>query len=181
LSIAALTPIIEDSLSASDGSYRVHVEDTMLAIAGGGANLQIVARGVRVDSRDGAMRATVPELALGLDIEALTRGLVAPTRIVVSQPQLHLVRDATGKFQLGLGEGEDGDHDLLGVLLAELLAPPDPLRATGYLEEVSLRGAKLTVEDRLLGVSWSASRATTTVFRNKRGIFGDIALAVDVE
>jgi len=181
LSIAALTPIIEDSLSAADGSYRVHVEDTMLAIAGGGANLQIVARGVRVDSRDGAMRATVPELALGLDIKALTRGLVAPTRIVVSQPQLHLVRDATGKFQLGLGEGEDGDHDLLGVLLAELLAPPDPLRATGYLEEVSLRGAKLTVEDRLLGVSWSASRATTTVFRNKRGIFGDIALAVDVE
>jgi hypothetical protein len=181
LSIGVLSPVIEDALSASDGSYRVHVEDTMLAIAGGGANLEIVARGVRVESRDGAVQATIPELSLGLDIRALSHGLVAPTRIVVSQPQLHLIRDAAGKFQLGIGEDEDADHDFFGALLAELLAPPDPLRASGYLEEVSLRGAKLTVDDRLLGVSWSASRAATTLFRNKRGIFGDIALAVDVE
>jgi hypothetical protein len=181
LSIAVLTPVIEDALSASDGSYRVHVEDTMLAIAGGGANLEIVARGVRVDGGDGAVRATIPELSLGLDIKALMRGLVAPTRIVVNQPQLHVIRDAAGKFQLGIGEQDDGDQDLFGTLLVELLAPPDPLRASGYLEEISLRGAKLTVDDRLLGVSWSASRAATTLFRNKRGIFGDFALAVDVE
>jgi hypothetical protein len=181
LSIAVLTPIIEDALSASDGSYRVHLDDTMLAIAGGGANLQVVVRGVRVDSRDGAVRASIPEVSLGLDIKALARGLVAPTRIIVSQPQLHLVRDAAGNFQLGIGEEEHADHDLFGAVLAELLAPPDPLRASGYLEEVSLRGARLTVDDRLLGVSWSASRAAATLFRNKRGIFGDLALAVDVE
>jgi hypothetical protein len=181
LSLAVLTPVIEDALSASDGSYRVHVEDTMLAIAGGGASLEIVAHGVRVDGGDGAVRATIPELSLGLDIKALMRGLVAPTRIVVNQPQLHLIRDAAGQFQLGIGEQDDGDHDLFSALLVELLAPPDPLRASGYLEEISLRGARLTVDDRVLGVSWGASRAATTLFRNKRGIFGDFALAVDVE
>ena len=180
LPLDMLTPVLEQSLSAEDGSYRVHMGNAELTLADGGAHLVIRTRDLRVDDRDGVARATIPSLSIGLDIDALLHGMIAPTRIVVSAPQLHVERDAQGRFQLGLGE-EGGDHDIANALVAELLAPPDPRRASGYLEEISLRDAKLTVDDRLLGASWTASRAAITLFRNKRGIFGDLALAVDLE
>jgi len=181
LPLDVLTPVIESALSASDGSYRIHVGSAELALADAGAHLVIRTRDLRVDGRDGVVRATIPVLSLGLDLEALLHGMIAPTRIIVSAPQLHIERDVQGRFQFGLGDDEGGDHEVADALVAELLAPPDPRRASGYLEEVSLRDAKLTVDDRLLGSSWTASRAAITLFRNKRGIFGDLALAVDVE
>ncbi|HEX3501202.1 MAG TPA: DUF3971 domain-containing protein, partial [Stellaceae bacterium] len=181
LPLATLTPLIEDALSASDGSYRVHLRNAELTLADGGADLVIQTHALRIDDRDGVARATIPVLSLGLDLKALLHGMIAPTRIVVSAPQLHVERDTQGRFQLGLGDAEGGDHDIANALVAELLAPPDPRRASGYLEEISLRDAKLTVDDRLLGSSWTASRAAITLFRNKHGIFGDLALAVDVE
>jgi hypothetical protein len=181
LPLDMLTPVIEDALSASDGSYRIHMRNAELALADGGAHLVIRTRDLRVDDRGGVARATIPALSLGLDLSALLHGMVAPTRIVVSAPQLHVERDAQGQFQFGLGEEEGANHEIANALVAELLAPPDPRRASGYLEEVSLRDAKLTVDDRLLGSSWTASRTAITLFRNKRGIFGDLALAVDVE
>jgi hypothetical protein len=181
LPLDMLTPLIEQSLSASDGSYRIHMRNAELALADAGAHLVIRARDLRIDDRDGVARATIPVLSLGVDLDALLHGMIAPTRIIVNAPQLHVERDAQGRFQLGLGAEEAGDHDFAHTLVGELLAPPDPRRATGYLEEISLRDARLTVDDRLLGSSWSASRAAITLFRNKRGIFGDFALAVDVE
>lgn len=181
LPLDVLRPFIEDVLSASDGSYRVSVGSTELALADAGANLAILTHDLRVEGRDGVTRATIPTLSLGLNIDALLRGMIAPTRIVVNAPQLHIERDAQGRFQLGIGDEGGGDPDFANELVGELLASPDPRRASGYLEEVSLRDAKLTVDDRLLGSSWTASRAAITLFRNKRGIFGDFALAVDVE
>jgi hypothetical protein len=181
LPLDVLTPFIEDALSASDGSFRVSVGSTDLALADSGANLVIRTHDLRVDDSDGVARATIPMLSLGLNIDALMRGMIAPTRIIVNAPQLHVVRDAQGRFQLGIGENEGGDRDFANQLVGELLAPPDPRRASGYLEEVSLRDARLTVDDRLLGSSWTASRAAITLFRNRRGIFGDFALAVDIE
>jgi uncharacterized protein DUF3971/AsmA-like protein len=182
LPLDMLTPVIEDALSASDGSYRVHMRSAELTLADAGTHLVIQTRDLRIDDHNGVARATIPTLSLGLDLGALLHGMIAPTRIVVSAPQLHVERDAQGRFQLGLGGEEGGgDQDVTNALVAELLAPPDPRRASGYLEEISLRDAKLTVDDRLLGSSWTANRAAITLFRNKRGIFGDFALAVDVE
>jgi hypothetical protein len=181
LPLDMLTSVLEDSLSAEDGSYRVHMGNAELALADAGAHLVIRTRDLRIDDRDGVARATIPSLSLGLDIDALSHGMIAPTRIVASAPQLHVERDAQGRFQLGLGAEDGGSHAIANALVAELLAPPDLRRASGYLEEISLRDAKLTVDDRLLGSSWTASRAAITLFRNKRGIFGDLALAVDVE
>ncbi len=181
LPLDLLTPAIEDALSPGDGSYRVRVRGAELAVADAGANLVIRTRDLRIDSRDGVARATVPELSIGLDLDALLHGVIAPTRIIVRAPQLHVERNVQGQFLLGIGEEDGSEHSFAHELIAELLAPPDRRRASGYLEEISLRDAKLTVDDRLLGSSWSASRAAITLFRNKRGIFGDLALTFDIE
>ncbi len=129
LPLDVLTPAIEDALSPTDGSYRVRVRGAELALADAGANLVIRTRDLRIDSRGGVARATIPELSLGLDLDALMHGLVAPTRIVVRAPQLHVERNVQGQFLLGIGEEEGGEHSFAHDLVAELLAPPDRRRS----------------------------------------------------
>ncbi len=123
LPLDLLTPAIEDALSPGDGSYRVRVRGAELAVADAGANLVIRTRDLRIDSRDGVARATVPELSLGLDLDALLHGIIAPTRIIVRAPQLHVERNVQGQFLLGIGEEDGSEHSFAHELVAELLAP----------------------------------------------------------
>ena len=180
LSIGFLNPLIEDALSAPDQSFRVRIGDTVLSLAADNKSLVVVTRRARLENRAGTTLATVPELSLGFSLEAALRGIIAPTRIIVVEPELRLERAADGTFQLGIG-GEGGTSpELTQQLLRDFLAPPDPNSAAGYLKEVSVRGASLAVEDHMLRVSWHAHRAAATLFRGERGMFGDLALAIDV-
>lgn len=180
LPLAMLTPVIENALSADDGSYRVHVASTVVSLAEDHKSLEITTHGAVVENRDGVVLAAVPELSLALSLQAMLHGMIAPTRIVVSQPALRLERDAGGAFQLGIGDGGTSP-ELTEQLVRDLLAPPDPARPSGYLREISVQGASLTVDDHMLGASWRAPRAAATLFRSEQGMFGDLALAVDLE
>jgi uncharacterized protein YhdP len=60
------------------------------------------------------------------------------------------------------------------------MAAPDPDSPVGYLRQVQVRGASLTVEDHMLRASWRARQAAATLFRGERGMFGDLALAIDL-
>ncbi|MBV8651660.1 MAG: AsmA-like C-terminal domain-containing protein [Alphaproteobacteria bacterium] len=180
LPLAALTPVIENALSASDGSFRVRIAGTVLSLADDRNSLEITTHGATIENRAGTVLAAVPELSLNLSFAAMLRGIIAPTRIIISEPELHLERDVDGKFQLGIGEAGTSS-ELTDAVIRETLARPNPDLASGYLNEISIRGARLTVEDHMLGAVWQAPRAAATVFRGNEGISGDLALAVDVE
>jgi Protein of unknown function/AsmA-like C-terminal region len=180
LPLNILVPVIEHALSASDGSFRVRIAGTVLSLAENHDSLEITTHGAVIQNRDGVVLAAVPELSLNLSLEAMLRGIIAPTRIIVTEPALHFQRDVDGKFQLGVGEGGT-NPELTDEIIHEALARPDPDRVSGYLKEVSIRGASLTVEDHMIGAAWRAPRAALTLFRSDQGIFGDLALAVDFE
>ncbi len=180
LSLDFLSATLEDALSPEGGAFRVRMEGTVLSLAEDRSSIGLLARGIRFESESGAVLASIPDLSLGLSLDALLRGRVAPTRIIVDQPQIHLDRDEDGTFRLGLGGDTGTNRELTEQLVADLMAPPDTGRRLGYLTEVRIRGGSLAVTDRTIGAEWQASRVAASLRRRADGVSGDFTLAVAV-
>ncbi len=174
-----LGPYIADAIASAQPGLVARIDHTLVSLEQGGT-VDIVARGVHLRPRDGAARLTLPELSLGLSLRAALRGVVAPTRIVLRQPELRLERGTDGRFRIGLGEDALGAGDWAEDLLHDLAVPPDRRGPLGYLAQVAVRDAGLTVDDRALGVTWRAKRADARIFRTDAGVFGDMAVTVEL-
>ena len=173
-----LGPYVANAIASAQPGLAAHIDHTLVSLEPG-RTVDIVARGVRLRRHDGEAQLTLPELSLGLSLRAAVHGVIAPTRIVLRQPELRLQRAMDGTFHIGLGEDEPSAGDWADNLLHALAAPPDRHGELGYLAQVAVRDAGLTVHDRALGVIWQAKRVDISIFRSDEGIFGDMALAVD--
>lgn len=175
ISLDALTPYVAQSIAAAESGLVAHVDHTFLTLAPG-PSIEIVAQGVHLARSDGGAELALPELAMAFSPRAALRGVAAPTRVVLSGPELRLVRAADGTFHLGLGEASTEAGDWRDTLLHDIAAAPDRRGTLGFLSDVSIRRAALTVDDRALGVVWHAAHADATLHRDARGISGTLAL-----
>ena len=180
VSLAVLTPYVQDALSQIESSYQVEFADTVLTWAGWERALDIRIVDVRVVGVDGTVAASAPEVSLSLSIAAMWRGLVAPTVLEVMAPKIILVRAIDGRFEFGLGEESGASGGLAGLLFADLLAPLDPMREMGYLERVSIIAGDLAIIDRQLDRRWHVPHATIVLSRDGKGVGVTADLAVDI-
>ena len=180
ISLAYLTPYVQDALDQTDAPFEVEFSDTILTWAGWERALDIRILDVRTVGADGAVAATAPEVSISLSVAALWRGMVAPTALEVIEPTIRLTRNADGAFEFGLGQEDAAAGDAGELLIADLLAPPDPTRSMGYLERVSIIRGDLLVIDRGLGMTWHAPRATVNLSRHETGLGVDATLFVDI-
>jgi len=178
VSLAFLTPYLQDALRAEDGSFRFELEDTVLTWAGWERTLDIRLVGVKAIGPEGDILAAVPELSVSLSVRAMMRGIVAPTSIDVLRPRIDVFLSREGKFELDLGEGE-GD-DILHRVLTDLLSPLNNERSMGYLTRVSILNSSVVVDDRRLETTWRANNTDIILTRNETGIQGEVALDLDV-
>jgi hypothetical protein len=178
LSLDFIAPYVAAAMEAAEPGLTVRIDRTLVSLQQA-ATIEIVARGVHLRQRNGEARLTLPELSLGLSLRAALTGSIAPTIIILRQPELRLERAEDGAFRLDLGDDTAASGDWAGDFLRALAAPPDRQGPLGYLTEVAVRNAQLTVHDRALGVTWRAKRADATMFRSASGTFGDLALAVE--
>ncbi|HZB90445.1 MAG TPA: AsmA-like C-terminal region-containing protein [Stellaceae bacterium] len=172
ISLDALTPYVARSIAQAESGLSARVDHTLLSL-GPGATIDIVARGVHLARRDGGAELTLPEVVMNFSVKAALHGVAAPTRIAVGEPRLRLARAADGSFHLGFADAGSGWAD---ALLHDLAAAPDGSGPWGYLSEVAIRGATLTVDDRALGLAWEARRVDATLFRSEHGVSGRLGL-----
>ena len=165
-----LTPYLEAALNPEESATTVSVSDTVLTWVDGRRTIDIRALGIDIVDGDGGSRAQVPALSISLSVGALFRGLVAPSRIDVIGARLRARRTDDGRFDWGF-ELDDPARptDDAGArrLLANLLGPPDSSSSSGYLTELNIRGASLSVEDVRTGGEWH-TRDTDILFRRDR-------------
>jgi hypothetical protein len=173
-----LARAIEDGANAPDG-------ETVLRIGGAAIGWQGWQEGrltpvdlrlsaVRILGRDGAVRAELPDAAVTLSIPWLLRGELAPRRLELRQPVLRLRRAEDGRFAVELGDAPPETPATPGAgplddLLAELMRPPAEDRPRGALETLSIAGARVTVEDAVLGTVWSLDGAWVELRRLPAG------------
>jgi hypothetical protein len=178
LSLDWLAPYVATTFSQSKNGVSAQIDHTLISL-GEGPSLQIIARGLHLKRTDGRAELALPEVALSLSPQAALLGEVAPTRIELHGARLHLLRSADGSFHFGLAGERLGNNDWAESLLQELSHPPDRNGAFGYLSEVRITNATLTVDDRKLDVTWEAQRLDATLRRGTEGFTGKLALAIE--
>jgi hypothetical protein len=174
-----LRPHIEAALSSEERGIEVEIGGTQLGYDRDERTIDIVARDVRLLTADHQLVAAVPELALSLDLRLALRGTVAPRLVLVREPSFRLRRETDGSWRIGIRGGGGEDTDVTDRV-ADLLQPPSDDKALGVLRRIIVRGATLEVDDRMLGISWSARRGAATLFRTPKGFKGDATFAVDL-
>lgn len=178
--LSFLTPYLEQAMSAEDGSITTKLDDTVLTWGGWERALDIRLRGVRAIGPDHQVIASVPEMSVGLSIHGLLHGVVAPTSLEIFHPKVRVVRGSDGNFKLGLEGADPAAGDIMTDLITDLIAPPNPARAMGYLTVVRISQADLTLVDEKMNTTWQAPEAEVTISRDAKGIRGDAALKLDL-
>lgn len=178
LPLDAVAPTLAAALSNPQSGVTVGIDHALVRL-GGGARLELIARGVRVSAGQDGNEITLPELAIDLSLHAALGGVIAPSRIVLDQPALHLLRDRDGAFHLGLDRaGETVSEPAVRQVLRDLSGPIDPGAPVAALTELAIRRAEIVVEDQALGVTWRAEGADLLLHRNADGVRGSLSLAV---
>lgn len=185
VSLAFLTPYVQDALKQTDSPLQIEFSDTILTWAGWDRALDIRILNVRAVGVDGEVAAVAPEISISLSTAALWRGMIAPTVLEIFEPAVKLVRNADGSVEYGLGDqalqNVIGDtSDSMELMFADLLVPPNETRAMGYLERISFIRGRLSVSDKSLGKTWTAPLVTVNITRSDNGIAIKANLLIDI-
>ncbi|CAO3351553.1 YhdP family protein [Azospirillum palustre] len=188
-----LIPYVERALSDRDGRFQVDIGELVLSLEeedgleAAGRRLDLRARRVQALNADGTELAAVPEMGIGFSIPALFRGTLSPTRLDLVRPRLSVLRRADGSLAFDVRsdaqstrKAEDGSPDLIDEALESLRQPPDIDRPLGLLRRLSVTGADLRVENRMLDLAWHATRADMVLTRDAEGAQGRARVTLDL-
>ncbi|WP_245651302.1 YhdP family protein [Paramagnetospirillum marisnigri] len=173
-----LTPYIEGGLTAKDGSLRVRLDTTVLALGGAERMLEIHAYNVRAYVGEGGQPiASVPDMGLSLSGRALLQGVIAPHSIRLHGAKVRLVRGTDGQILWGIGsataEEDQAPADAGAVVAAikdAMLGAPDSAKPGRALQILSIRNADLMVEDQGRGTAWHAPGVGLEIRRVADGV-----------
>jgi hypothetical protein len=183
ISLGPITSYIQDSLNDALVSFDVQVEDAVILWSQSDRSIQLRFLGVRLDDREGGLRANVPEMEMGFSTSALLRGVVAPTRVTLIGPSATLVRKADGSIAIGLSESAEAtgerEQDALSSIVAALTSPYDANLADSYLEEFLIDGASLTLFDQASKSYWHAPNSLLGFRRHSGGIAGRLSANIE--
>ncbi|SMF82588.1 Uncharacterized conserved protein YhdP, contains DUF3971 and AsmA2 domains [Azospirillum oryzae] len=194
IALDPLIPYVEQALSDRDGRFHIDIGELVLSLEGedglentGGRRLDLRARRVQALNAEGAELAAVPEMGIGFSIPALFRGTLSPTRLDLVRPRLTVLRRADGSLAFDVradaestGNSDTAGPDLMDEALDSLRRPPDIDRPLGLLRRLSVVGADLRVENRMLDLSWHATRADIVLTRDSQGAQGRARVTLDL-
>ncbi|MEE8393920.1 MAG: hypothetical protein V3R66_06200, partial [Rhodospirillales bacterium] len=181
ISLAFLSPYIEDALDGMGGGAGILLDDTILTWGGWDRTLDVRVINVRLLGPDKAAVASIPEVAVSISLKALVRGIVVPKSIDLIGPRLWLKRRSDGGLEAGLGGDTQPSAGLFKRLAGELMAAPDPARAMSYLERINIIDANLTIVDRALEKFWRAPSAQANLRRVAGGIRGELSFDLEMK
>jgi len=186
ISLSFLTPYIEQALNERSPDMQVELGDTILTWAGWERALDIRVLDVLVYDTVGAIVAAVPEVSFSLSSRALLRrGAIVPKSVELFGPRLVMRRNADGRFEVNLGNGQnDGSglgSGLLDLLIAKAGTGPGAEAQLAYLSRLNIIGAETVIVDEVLGRRWTAPIADIRLVRDDGGIQGEVSLQMDLE
>ncbi|MEM6622407.1 MAG: AsmA-like C-terminal domain-containing protein [Pseudomonadota bacterium] len=192
LEIPGAAALIEDQINSETEQAQVAITSAILSLGADGTSSGLQLKDVIISDPQGKRMLDVERVGIRFALADLMMGRVQPQRIVVFAPDAQLTRSRTGAlhFQMGQGSGlvlaegsaskdevlEDAEvfERFVDMLTGDIPAPS----ALSQLERVSLRGARLTFDDRLNGGRWSSQNASIVLQRDEDGARGIISVAV---
>ena len=186
VSLDRFTPYLARSLSSGPNGVQVTIDRTELSWEPG-LSFRLVTTGVHLFQPDSGAQLTFREMEMVLSLRALLFATIAPSRLILTEPQLRLERAADGSLHLGLageGEAEEGQEKTAEFwgdrLVGDIAGPLNGSGPLGYLREFEIRNATLIVDDRSLGVVWNAHLTDLSLHRGGDGLDGTLQLAAGI-
>lgn len=177
-----LRPHLERSLSAPDGSFRVHLPAIDLAWDRRERQLELRATSVRVVGQRGEAVAVVPAVSVRLARGALLRGRIAPAEVRLVRPELTVVRAADGTLDLGLSAGGPASDQRveLRAIVDDFAQGAGTGTTRTSLRRLSAQGAEITIVDRRSAQAWRLTGADLVLERDLPGLVGTLAGRLEV-
>ncbi len=181
VSIAFLSPYIEDAFGADDLSYRLKFDDTVLIWNGWGDGLDIIITDATLIGNNDNVLAAAPQISLGLSSLALFEGDVSITRIELLHPVVHMERQKSGGIQFAFGEQFDEPDKIVNELISEFFEPGDVNHSFGRLERIGIVSGSFFVKDDITTLNWESHETNLSFDIYSDKIDGNITADVSIE
>lgn len=148
-------------------------------------SIHLVLKGGKILNKDHAVLLSVNEVALSVSKSGLAVGRILPKTVIIRQPQLRITRHEDGRVDVGFGDLASGgaaaqeQEDAVARIL-EALSQPDKNVRTGHplsrLRLLRIEGARLMVEDHIIGLSWFLPDFDAALRRTGKGLKADMMI-----
>ncbi|WP_300299793.1 AsmA-like C-terminal domain-containing protein [Ferrovibrio sp.] len=197
ISVGFLIPYVSEALALPQFGIRAEMADLVLAWSERDQSLRLRVVDARYRGADERVALRIPFIDMALSGPSLLRGVIAPRYVFASGIEARLVRDAQGRFQIGLpleGDGQPGatteaeeirtpaDTLATGMFAGvfELLSRrPDPNDPLSQLQMVSMLAERLVIEDWKLNQRWVVPGAQLSFRRGDGHVYGSATGALD--
>ncbi len=173
VSLGFLALPLERALAAERPEFDVSLGDLTLGWSGAARAFGIAAFDVHAQRRDDAARIRIPEMTVSLDGLALLRGAVAPRRLEIFGPTIHIPHEPPPAETDG--DGGDGDGALAGALGETLRRAPEILRMGDRLSALEVSDATIFARDPASGAEDVWTFARISIERRGESIFATAA------
>lgn len=197
ISVGFLIPYVSEALALPQFGIRAEMTDLVLAWSERDQSLRLRVVDARYRASDERVTLRIPFIDMALSGPSLLRGVIAPRYVFASGIEARLVRDARGRFQIGLPLENDGQpgatteseevrtpSDALATSMFagvfELLSrTPDPGDPLSQLEMVSMLAERLVIEDWKLNQRWVVPEAQLSFRRGDGHVYASATGALD--
>ena len=164
ISLTFLSPYFESVLNeALNNKLEVKLDKTVLVWGGWENNIDIRLRGTKVVDAMGEVLAQIPELAVSISPIALVEGKLAPQSISIFDLRLNILRNSSGKIEIGpVNYSEESDGlvnkklNFFEGLIGDLLVKQDPDKPLSHLKYINIIRGNVFFDDQKLDVKWNA-------------------------
>ncbi len=167
VSLGFAKPYFDQALAGIAVPDRVRIRDVVLTWGGWHRPLEIRVIALSVSDTQGRVLATIPEVSVSLAFRSLLAGEIRPTRLGLIGPDVTITREVDSAVTLGLS-GPDGAIMPLG--LADLTDLREGTGPWAGLRRIGIQRARLRIDDRRLGLTWTAPRAAAVIINGDGGL-----------
>lgn len=145
----------------------------------------LVLKGGKILNKDNKVILSVSEVSLTVSKAGLVYGRVMPKTIIIKQPQLRITRTEENTIDIGLGadlssSGDDTDQGEVVARILDALSQPEQKAPEGHplsrLKSLKVEGARLMVEDHIIGLSWFLPDFDVSLSRADNGLKADMTI-----
>lgn len=185
VSLGDLARAAAEQISADMPGRTLEVEDLVFDISRKGLPPGLRLKGLTLRDKAGEIIARAPEVSLRIHVLDAFRGVISPTRVVVSGLAMTVTRTADGSVRAGVAiSGRDAAPAATMAQAAPALGAVGMLREAGgmisalsRLQLVEGRDLRLTFNDAVTGGSWTATGMQMRVRRDGTAVTGELMAA----
>jgi len=187
-------PVIERVINEADLGFAVQVTEAKIDWRGFRPVLGLHFRGVNVSGQGGAAVGGFKDGTLGISVRDLIFGRASVVTININRPEITIVRDQSDHYalQLGVPSGSQPAEAAPAVgspsaisnelgfatLLRRFVEGPNDRSPLGRLRQVQLVDGRVLIDDRKLGIKWSAPDVDVDLMRNAGAVTARIDMSL---